>query len=150
MGDLSDKELTLCKDVFSLYDTTGTDKIALSSMGEALRAMKTNPTESDIQKITKDFKSNEISFDQFLPVYSSLKQHQDQLGHKGTPEGIIECFRHFDRDLNGVISSGELRNLLTTLGEKLSDEEFDSLTSGYINNKGEVSYEEFVRGVMEM
>lgn len=150
MGDLSDKELELCKDVFLLYDTTGAEKIALNYMGEALRAMKMNPTESDLQKITKDFKKKEITFEEFLPVYSSFKQHQDQLGHKGTPEGIIECFRHFDRDGNGVISSGELRNLLTTLGEKLSDEEFDNLTSGYINNKGEVFYEEFVRGVMEM
>ncbi|XP_046853734.1 myosin-2 essential light chain-like [Xenia sp. Carnegie-2017] len=150
MGDLSDKELLLCKDVFSLYDTTGSEKIAISSLGEALRAMKTNPTEADIKKITKDFKGKEISFGEFLPVYSLMKQHQDQLGHKGTSDGVIECFRHFDRDLNGVVSSGELRNLLTTLGEKLTNEEFDNLTSGYINPKGEVSYEEFVRGVMEM
>ena len=150
MGDLSDRELELCRDVFLLYDTTGSEKIALNFMGEALRAMKMNPTESDLQKIMKDFNKNDITFEEFLPVYSSFKQHQDQLGHKGTPEGIIECLQHFDRDGNGVISSGELRNLLTTLGEKLSDEDFDNLTTGYINTKGEVAYEEFVRSVMEM
>ena len=150
MGDLSQKELDLCRDVFLLYDTTGEEKIALNFLGEALRAMKMNPTESDLQKIMKDFKKNEVTFDEFLPVYSSFKQHQDQLGHKGTPEGIIDCLRHFDRDGNGVISSGELRNLLTTLGEKLTDEDYDNLTSGYISSKGDVSYEEFVRGVMEM
>ncbi len=31
--------------------------------------------------------------------------------------------RHFDKDGSGYISSAELRHLLTTLGEKLTDDE---------------------------
>lgn len=40
-----------------------------------------------------------------------------------TAEDFIEGLRHFDKDGNGFISCAELRHLLCTLGEKLSDEE---------------------------
>ena len=40
-----------------------------------------------------------------------------------TTEDFVEGLRHFDKDGNGFISSAELRHLMTTLGEKLSDEE---------------------------
>lgn len=40
-----------------------------------------------------------------------------------TANDFIEGLRHFDKDGNGFISSAELRHLLSTLGEKLSDDE---------------------------
>lgn len=36
----------------------------------------------------------------------------------------------FDKDNNGYIGQGELRYVLTSLGEKLSDEEVDELLKG--------------------
>ena len=38
------------------------------------------------------------------------------------------------QDGNGTISSAELRHLLTTLGEKLSDEEAEQLLLGKLKN----------------
>ena len=52
------------------------------------------------------------------------------------------------KDGNGFISSAELRHLLTTLGEKLSDEEAEQLLMGHEDNKGNINYENFVRSVM--
>lgn len=36
---------------------------------------------------------------------------------------ITEVFRVFDQGSNGFISASELRNVMTNLGEKLTDEE---------------------------
>ena len=62
-----------------------------------------------------------------------------------TSDDFIEGLRHFDKDGNGFISSAELRHLLTTLGEKLSDEEAEQLLVGHEDNKGNINYENFVR-----
>ena len=65
-----------------------------------------------------------------------------------TSDDFIEGLRHFDKDGNGFISSAELRHLLTTLGEKLSDEEAEQLLVGHEDSKGNINYENFVRTVM--
>ena len=44
-----------------------------------------------------------------------------------------------------IPSSAELRHLLTTLGEKLSDEEAEQLLVGHEDSKGNINYENFVR-----
>lgn len=42
-------------------------------------------------------------------------------------EEIREAFRVFDRDDNGYISAAELRHVMTSIGEKLTDEEVDEM-----------------------
>ena len=39
----------------------------------------------------------------------------------------MEGLRHFDKDGNGFISSAELRHMLTSLGEKMSEEDVEDL-----------------------
>lgn len=45
-------------------------------------------------------------------------------------EEFIRGFQVFDKDGNGVIGAGELRYVLTQLGEKMTDEEVDELLKG--------------------
>ncbi|WP_411023729.1 EF-hand domain-containing protein, partial [Salmonella sp. s51228] len=78
------------------------------------------------------------------PICRSQKQKKSQ----GTMEDFIEGLRVFDKDGNGTISSAELRHVLTTLGEKLTDEEVDALLTGIEDSQGQVNYEEFVKMVM--
>ena len=103
--------------------------------------MGLNPTESDIKKCLKDLNAERISFEQFLPIYEDLSKKKDQ----STEEDFIEGLRVFDKDGSGMINSAELRHLLTTLGERLTDEEVEQLLSGLEDKHGNVNYEEFVR-----
>ena len=48
----------------------------------------------------------------------------------GPAEEFIRGFQVFDKEGNGYIGAGELRYVLTSLGEKLSDEEVDELLKG--------------------
>lgn len=43
---------------------------------------------------------------------------------------FIRGFQVFDKEGNGYIGAGELRYVLTSLGEKLSDDEVDELLKG--------------------
>ena len=66
-----------------------------------------------------------------------------------TEEELIEAFKVFDRDGNGLISAAELRHVMTNLGEKLTDEEVDEMIrEADVDGDGYINYEEFVRMMM--
>ena len=82
-------------------------------------------------------------FPEFLTMMSRKMKDTD------TEEDIREAFKVFDRDGNQLISAAELRQVMTTLGEKLTDEEVDEMIrEADIDGDGQINYEEFVRMMM--
>jgi len=114
-------------------------------LGDVLRALGQNPTEAEVKKCCNQLKQDDrITFDVFLPILQAVCKNKTN----DTAEDFIEGLRHFDKDGSGYISSAELRHLLTTLGEKLTDDEVEALLQGQEDSHGNVHYEEFVRMVM--
>ncbi|KAI8988117.1 hypothetical protein BDF20DRAFT_853918 [Mycotypha africana] len=61
-------------------------------------------------------------------------------------EEIKETFRVFDNDGNGYISETELRHIMASVGEKLSQNELDAmLREADVDGDGQINYEEFVK-----
>ena len=59
-----------------------------------------------------------------------------------TEEEIREAFKVFDKDGNGFISASELRTVMTSLGEKLTDEEVDEMIhEADTDGDGQVNYD---------
>ena len=55
---------------------------------------------------------------------------------------LRQAFKAFDRDGNGLITSAELRHVMTNLGEKLTDEECDEMIKeADLDGDGMVNYE---------
>jgi len=130
MEKLSEEEF---QETFHLFDNRGDGKIQVNQVGDVLRALGQNPTENDVKKLTHQHKPDErISFEVFLPIYTSISKNKSN----DSAEDFIEGLRHFDKDGNGYISSAELRHLLTTLGEKLTDEEVEQLLAGHEDSQG--------------
>ncbi|XP_022648978.1 myosin-2 essential light chain-like [Varroa jacobsoni] len=154
MAAYSDELIPDYQEAFNLFDSRGDGKINVSQLGDVLRALGQNPTEADVAKFSsqaggnkdanKDKEAARISFDEFLPVLAAISKNRSS----DTPEDFIEGLRHFDKEANGYISSAELRHLLTTLGEKLSDDEVEQLLAGQEDSHGNVHYEDFVRMLM--
>jgi len=56
-------------------------------------------------------------------------------------EEICDAFKVFDKEDNGFISAAELRHTLTSLGEKLTDEEVDELLNqSDLEGDGQIKY----------
>lgn len=105
------------QEAFQLFDSRGDGKIHVAQIGDALRALGQNPTESDVKKFTNQHKPDErISFEVFLPIYQAISKARTS----DSADDFIEGLRHFDKDGNGFISSAELRHLLTTLGKEFT------------------------------
>ena len=78
----------------------------------------------------------------FLKLMSDYKREPEN------EDDICDAFKEFDEDGNGTISLKELKKMLTGMGEKLSDEEFDfMLKEANVSGTGIVKYEDFVKNV---
>ena len=63
-----------------------------------------------------------------------------------TLQSLIEAFKIFDKNKNGYIEAKELRQVTTTLGSQLSEEEFNEFwKEADVNHDGKLDYEEFIK-----
>lgn len=60
---------------------------------------------------------------------------------------FLEGLRNFDRDAKGTISYGDLKHLMTAIGDKLSDKEADELLATFRDKQGNINYEQFVKAL---
>ncbi|CAB1449488.1 unnamed protein product [Pleuronectes platessa] len=86
-----------------------------------------------------------ISFDDFLPMLKLV----DALP-KGSYDDYVEGLRVFDKEGTGTVMGAELRIVLSTLGEKMSEDEIESLMAGQEDENGSVHYEAFVKHIMSV
>jgi len=145
MARLTEDQVAEYQETFNLFDNRGDGKIYTHQVGEVLRAMGQNPTEVEVRKCgdsqDPDYR---MSFEQFLPILQTVSRNRDT----STFENFVEGFRVFDKEQNGSMSSAELRHLLVSLGERLSDDEVNELFVGQEDTHGNINYEEFVKMVM--
>ncbi|CAI8054709.1 Myosin-2 essential light chain [Geodia barretti] len=147
MDKITEDQQVEFRDAFSLFDKRGDGKIDSDQVGDVLRALGLNPTEVDVKKIVQEIDPDgrkRVSFEEFLPIYNSVSGKKEQ----GSMEDFIEGLKVFDKEGNGFINSAELRHVLTSLGEKLTDEEVDQLLQGAEDSQGQVNYEDFVKMVL--
>ncbi|VDM58402.1 unnamed protein product [Angiostrongylus costaricensis] len=145
MVSAMDEQLADCREVFCYFDSRGDEKISVQQVGDVLRALGQNPTEAEIGRCCAAYeKEARLSFEDFVPIFQSVSKNRE----KHSVEEFVEGLSHFDKEGNGLINVAELRHLLTTLGERLSDEEVDQLLAGHNDSHGNVNIADFVRNVM--
>lgn len=143
---LDETQIQEFKEAFSLFDKDGDGTISTKELGTVMRALGQNPTETELNDMINEVdqdQSGTIEFNEFLSLM------EKKIGDNDTEEEIKEAFRVFDKDGTGTISVAELRHVMTTLGEKLKDEEVEEmLREADTHNDGIIRYEEFVKIMM--
>ena len=82
-----------------------------------------------------------MDFDNFLKLMGLLKAPLDPEEEK---EELRDAFKTLDADGDGFLSASELRNVLTSMGEPLTDKEVDEMFRLVdINNDGKLNFAEF-------
>ncbi|KAI1701537.1 myosin-2 essential light chain [Ditylenchus destructor] len=147
MNNKADEQLAECREIFCYFDTKGDEKINVKQVGDVLRSLGQNPTEAEIRQCCDHWTDSEtrITFEEFVPIYQTVNKTRNT----HSMDQFIEGLSHFDREGNGTIAVAELRHLLTTLGEKLNDEEVDQLLNGHEDANGYVNISDFVRTVIQ-
>ncbi|KAG0262368.1 hypothetical protein BG011_010251 [Mortierella polycephala] len=148
MASISEDVLSEFKESFSILDYKHNGTISTNSLGDLLRAVGQNPTQAQVQELIAQADpsgTHVIDFDTCVQIL----MRPDGFKPAGTYNDFINGFKVFDKEGNGYISLGELRYVLTNLGEKLSDAEVDELMKSIeVDKGGKVNYEEFVKMIL--
>lgn len=80
--------------------------------------------------------TREVDFETFSKILNRPGGFRDP----GEPEEYCRGFQVFDKDMTGFIGVGQLRYILTNLGEKMSNEEVDELLKAVNTSSGEINY----------
>nr|XP_019051229.1 myosin regulatory light chain cdc4 [Kwoniella bestiolae CBS 10118]OCF30159.1 myosin regulatory light chain cdc4 [Kwoniella bestiolae CBS 10118] len=132
------------REAFALFDKRGTGQVPRESLGELLRSLGQNPTQAEVQGLEQGLNGSSFGYEEFLNVLN----RPDGWKPAGTADEFIKGFQVFDKSGNGFIGAGELRYVLTQLGEKMSDEEVDELLKGFPVQDGQINYHSFVRSIL--
>eukprot|EP00168_Porphyra_purpurea_P018874 TRINITY_DN7236_c0_g1_i10.p5 TRINITY_DN7236_c0_g1~~TRINITY_DN7236_c0_g1_i10.p5 ORF type:complete len:102 (-),score=46.03 TRINITY_DN7236_c0_g1_i10:187-492(-) len=84
--------------------------------------------------------NGKIDFAEFVTLMARKMNNTDK------DSEIFEAFKVFDKDGSGKIDATELRNIMMSLGENLSDEEVNQMIKeADLNGDGEIDFDEFMR-----
>ena len=84
-----------------------------------------------------------IDFKEFLGLMARKMRDND------SEEELIEAFKVFDRDGNGLISNVELQHVMASLGENVTMDEVDEMIKeADLDGDEYINYEEFVKMIM--
>ncbi|KAH8025818.1 hypothetical protein HPB51_012140 [Rhipicephalus microplus] len=139
---IPDDTVTELHEVFALFDKDSSGTISTRDLFTLMSALGQNTTEVELKDMIADVETDghgTIDFPEFLAMMTKKTRPAD------TEEEIREAFKVFDSDGNGFITADKLRHVMTTLGEKLTDEEVDAMIrEADMDGDGQVNYEEFV------
>ena len=84
-----------------------------------------------------------IELDEFITLMSRNSPDTQ------TEDEVINPFRVFDKEGNGLIATAELKHIMMTIGDKMTEAEADEMIhEADIDDDGVINYEEFVRMMM--
>jgi len=146
MGDISDELLEELKDCFDIFDKTGAETCASADLGGMLQSVGLNPITADIGKVVKDsdLEGKQIDFPTFVSIYEQFKKRPTIAAYAD----LLEAFKTYDREGNGQISGAQLRNMMTIMGDVITDGQYTECLTQFENGDGDVKYEAMIKGVM--
>lgn len=141
--DLTEETIKEFREAFSLFDKDGDGSISVAELGTVMRNMGQNPTDGELEQMISEVDADGnglIDFAEFVTLMARKMNNADKDAE------IREAFSVFDKDGSGKISGDELRQIMRSLGEELTEDEIQQMIrEADTNGDGEIDYEEFVR-----
>lgn len=92
-----------------------------------------------LEEVNQDENGN-YNFKNFFDILLKKMKEQD------TEEELIEVFKAFDSDSNGLLSAKELKDVMMTIDEDLTDNEiYEMMKAADLDGDGYLNFEEFSR-----
>jgi calmodulin len=138
---LTEERISEFREAFEMFDKDKDGYITIKELGEIMKNLGHGPTEQEVNDMVNEVDvdgNGNIDFKEFIGLIARKLRDVDN------DDELIESFKLIDRDGTGKISGPELKFLISTLGETISDEEIDEMIrEADLDGDGEINYEEF-------
>jgi calmodulin len=135
---LSAEQLAEFRECFAFYDRDKDGSLLVDDAIVVMRSLGITLLESDVKSLEIAIGSRKVGWDEFLSIATP------RAAAPISSDELRKAFSVFDRDRTGVVSVEELRHVMTTMGEKLTEEEVEELVRiGKVPSSGSLSYSEF-------
>jgi len=126
------------KEAFNMIDQNRDGFIDKEDLHDMLASLGKNPNDAYLDGMMMEA-PGPINFTMFLTMFGEKLNGTD-------PEDVIKnAFACFDEENTGFINEERLRELLTTMGDRFTDEEVDEMYREAPIKKGDFDYVEFTR-----
>ena len=143
--NISDKKENY-KSFFDKYDSNKDGNVNSIELANILKAIDINASNEEIRDIIAelDLEGNgEINYEDFVTIMKKREKDVDN------EEEVINAFKLFDKEGNGLININELKHIMLTVGNNITEEELnDLLKEADTDNDGYINYEEFIRSLL--
>ena len=138
-----DEKMTFLKEAFELIDKNADGEITSEELSAFFETMGDKLNKGEIQDMINevDIEGNgSITFEGFKQLMDRKLRDDD------IEEEIIETFKKFDQDNNGLIGTEEVFNLLNSFGQNITrNEAEDMIRMVDLDCDGFVNYQEFIK-----
>merc|ERR1712029_283303 len=126
------------KEAFNMIDQNRDGFIDKEDLHDMLASLGKDPTDEYLEGMMNEA-PGAINFTMFLTLFGERLQGTD-------PEDVIKnAFGCFDEENNGILHEDRLRELLTTMGDRFTDEGVDEMYREAPIKNGMFDYMEFTR-----
>merc|ERR1712083_437603 len=140
---LTNEQVAEYKEVFMLFDKDEDGVLSFPELAVVMKSLGQRPSDEELLKMVQDVSEDPvyhtIEFNEFLQLLSK----QQRSGT--TRDSLTDAFSIFDKDDDGYIPVHEMREILQSLGDKMTDKELDEMMKAASSDReGFINYEEFV------
>jgi len=140
---LTNEQVAEYKEVFMLFDKDEDGVLSFPELAVVMKSLGQRPSDEELLKMVRDVSEDPvyhtIEFNEFLQLLS--KQQRSGTNY----DSLKDAFSIFDKDDDGYIPVNEMRDILQSLGDKMTDQELDEMMAAAdSDHDGFINYEDFV------
>ena len=146
LDELSQERRKEYKDAFEMFDKNKDGTISTKDLINVLKSLNQDPTEEELNEMIAEVDldgNGEVDFEEFITLMNRRSKEYDHT------EEVLNAFKVFDKENNGLIAVTELKHIMITLGDQLNEDEVDDMLREADNDgDGFINYEEFIRTML--
>lgn len=143
---LSEDELNECTEIFEFLDTNNDKRVDLEELFLGESSLGLNLSQVELEVLVNKFgKLEELSleFDEFVEFYKEC-----MMTHEVSKCEALKMFESSDLNKDGFLDLHDLKYMLITQGEIVSQDEIHALLRDYDKNRdGKLNIEEFMDSI---